>query len=77
MFIWFLIIVSVNSNGTVNATLQFPSSYQFNSEAACERNGKQKSDEYQLEMGTKNSKLFWICKPVDIKDIANVLPSKS
>ena len=75
MMLWFLIIVSVNSNGTVNASLQYPTSYQYNSEASCEANGKKISDEQQLERGTKNSKIFWICKPVDIKDIAKMLPS--
>lgn len=74
MMIWFLVIVSVNSNGTVNASLQFPTQYSYNSESSCEANGKKISDEFQLERGTKNSKIFWTCKPVDIKDIAKILP---
>ena len=74
MMLWFLIIVSVNSNGTVNASLQYPTNYSYNNEAACEANGKKISDEFQLERGTKNSKIFWTCKPVDIKDVAKMLP---
>ena len=74
MLFWFLIIVSVNSNGTVNATLEYPTSYRYNSEALCEANGRKKVNEIQLELGTKNSKLFWICKPIDIKELVKILP---
>ena len=74
MLLWFLIIISVNSNGTVNAALEYPTNYRYNSEATCESNGRKKVNDIQLELGTKNSKLFWICKPVDIKEVAKMLP---
>ena len=74
MLFWFLIIISVNSNGTVNATLEYPTSYRYNSEELCDANGRKKVNEIQIELGTKNSKLFWICKPIDIKELVKILP---
>jgi hypothetical protein len=74
MLLWFLIIISVNSNGTVNAALEYPTSYRFNSESHCETNGRKKVNELQMELGTKNSKLFYICKPLDVKEVAKMLP---
>jgi hypothetical protein len=75
MLLWFLIIISVNSNGTVNAALEYPTNYKYNSEDLCEANGRRKVNELQMELGTKNSKLFYICKPIDIREIAKILPN--
>ena len=74
MMLWFLIIIAVNSNGTVSTSLQYPTRYTFNNEAACESNGRKISDEFQLERGTKNSKIFWDCKPVELEAIIKMLP---
>lgn len=74
MMIWFLIVISVNSNSTVNAEIEYPNSYQYNSEADCKRNGQKNADEYQMKFGTNNSKVFWKCQAIPLKDIAKILP---
>ena len=74
MLLWFLIIISVNVDGTVNASLQYPTNFAFNNEKSCDANGRKISDQFQLERGTKNSKLYWICKPVDLQSLVNALP---
>lgn len=72
--LWFLVLISVNINGTVNAQLQWPTKPQYNSENGCEASGQAIADKMQVELGTSNSKVFWICKGVPYSDIANTIP---
>lgn len=72
---WILVLAAVNINGTINLMLQYPTSPSFNTESSCEASGKKLSNEAQLELGTKNSKIFWICNAVPYETIARTLPT--
>ena len=71
---WILVVASVNMNGTVNLMTQYPLAPEFNNKYSCEQNGQKIADQAQLELGTKNSKVFWICKSVSYEAIAKTLP---
>jgi hypothetical protein len=72
---WVLVLAAVNINGTINLMIHYPTSPNFNTESSCEANGKKISNETQLELGTKNSKVFWTCKAVPYETIAKTLPT--
>ena len=73
--LWFLVLISVNINGTVSTQLHWPTKPQFNSEKECDASGQAIADKLQLELGTSNSKVFWACKSVSYSDIANTIPT--
>jgi hypothetical protein len=62
--IWFIILMTVNSDGSVNATLQYPLQPQFNNEKNCLESGQALADQEQLKVGLNNGKIFWRCEPV-------------
>ena len=70
---WFLVFVTINVNGSVFINTQYPTSAAFNNEASCEANGQKIANEAQLELGTKNSKVFWICKNVSYETIGKII----
>ena len=70
---WFLVVVTLNVNGSVRISTQYPTSQSFNNEKSCEANGQKIADASQIELGTKNSKVFWICKNVSYETVGNTL----
>ena len=71
---WILVLVAVNANGTVNISTQYPTSYTNNNEKSCDESGKKAANEMQLEKGTKNSKVFWLCRSAEFETIVKALP---
>lgn len=62
--VWFIMLMIVNSDGSVNATLQYPLKPQFNNEKSCLETGQILADEEQLKIGLNNGKIFWRCEPI-------------
>lgn len=75
MNIWFIIFMVVNSDGSVNATINYPLQPQYNNEAACNENGQKLADEEQLKIGLNNGTIFWRCEPVPYDAIKKLVSS--
>lgn len=71
---WYVILVVINANGTVNATTHYPKLPQYNFESNCKEAGKALADKAQLEAGTNNAKVFWRCEALSYETVAKTLP---
>lgn len=71
--VWFIIMMSVNSDGSVSATLQYPLQPQFNNEKSCLESGQALADEEQLKIGSNNGKIFWRCEGVNFDAIQKLV----
>jgi hypothetical protein len=67
--IWFIIMMVVNADGSVNAALHYPLQPQFNNEKSCNENGQTLADEEQLKIGLNNGTIFWRCEPIPYEKI--------
>lgn len=72
--IWFVILVTINTSGTVTATTHYPKSPTVNNEKTCNEYGELLSNKVQMEKGTNNSKVFWKCEALSYKTIAESMP---
>jgi hypothetical protein len=70
--IWFIIMMVVNTDGSVNAGLHYPLQPQFNNEKSCNETGQTLADEEQLKVGLNNGKIFWKCEPILFDDIKSL-----
>ena len=70
---WFLVMVTINVSGTVLISTQYPSTPAVNNKESCEEIGKKIADEIQLENGTKNAQVFWLCKNVPYETVVKTL----
>ena len=70
---WFLVVVTINVSGTVLISTQYPSTADVNNEASCDAIGRKIANETQLENGTKNAQVFWLCKNVPYETVAKTL----
>ena len=66
---WFLVVVTINVSGTVLISTQYPSTPAVNNKES----GKKIADETQLENGTKNAQVFWLCKNVPYETVVKTL----
>lgn len=71
---WYVILVIINTNGTVTATTHYPKAPQYNYESNCMEAGKALADKAQMEKGTNNSKVFWKCEALSYETVAKTLP---
>lgn len=74
MYFWYVILVVINVNGEARATAHYPKTPAYNNEQNCLEYGKKLSDTVQMELGTKNARVFWKCEAVSFETIAKTLP---
>lgn len=72
--IWFVILVTINTSGTVTATTHYPQSPTYNNESSCNKYGETLSNKIQMERGTNNSKVFWKCEALSYETVAKSMP---
>lgn len=71
--IWFIVLNVVMSNGDVYSDLHFPNSPQYNNEKDCNESGQVLVDKKQVEVGTSNGKAYFICIPLDFKELGKAI----
>jgi hypothetical protein len=74
MYLWYVILVIVNANGEARAVAHYPKSPSYNNERNCLEYGQELSEKVQVELGTKNARVFWKCESVSYDTIAKSLP---
>lgn len=67
--VWFVILASLNADGTLNADLKYPLDPKFNNEKSCQESGQALADQLQLELGTTNSKVFFLCTSIPMDEL--------
>lgn len=72
--IWFVILVSLNSNGDVNSSLRYPLKPEYNTEKQCEESLTALADQLQSELGTANSRVYYLCTPIAIDELKKLDP---
>ena len=74
MSFWYVILVIISANGEARAVAHYPKSPDFNNERNCLAYGKELSETVQMELGTKNARVFWKCESVSYETISKSLP---
>ena len=69
MSIWFIILVTVLSDGKLTSSVVVPSSPKYNNEEACHEAGKYFMEKEQMKIGTNTGTVFFDCKEITAAEI--------
>jgi hypothetical protein len=78
--IWFIVLNTLMSDGTLYTEVRFPDSPQYNNEKSCNDAGKIMVDEEQIKIGTNAGTTYYIClmmTPDNIKNATGKFGSNS
>lgn len=67
--IWFIVLTTIMTNGEVFTEIRPATSPDVNTEAQCMEAGKIIVDQKQLEVGTVNGKVYYICHSLSGEEI--------
>ena len=71
--IWFIVLNTLLSDGTLYTEVQFPMKPEFNNEKSCNEVGQILVDKKQLEIGTNAGTAYFICQQVTIEQIGKAI----
>lgn len=69
MTIWYIILVTVFTDGNATVDVRYPNTPQFNNEQTCNEVGNQLIEQEQMKIGTNAGTVYYICKVISSEEI--------
>lgn len=70
MTIWYILLVTILSDGRVTADVRYPNSPEYNNEQACNEAGELVMREEQGKIGTNSGTVYFTCKNITAEEQA-------
>lgn len=70
---WFIILVTVLTNGQVYSDVRPATDPKYNTEASCEEAGASFVQQEQTKIGSDNGKVFYVCEHFSEEEINKAL----
>lgn len=77
MSIWFIVLVTVFSDGQATVDTRFPNTPEYNNEKSCNDAGNYLMEQEQMKIGTNSGTVYFICKQVTGEEIGKALKKGS
>lgn len=76
MAIWYIILVTVMSDGRAMVDVKYPNTAEYNNEKTCNEVGNVFMEQEQTKLGTSNGTVYYICKNINEAEIKAALSKK-
>ena len=67
--IWFIVLNTLMTDGTLYTEVQFPNTPEYNNEKTCNEVGNELMEQEQMKIGTNAGTVYFICKELGLDQV--------